>query len=141
MKTTYLLLILMTLFACKQKDDSEGETLNGNWKLIKYHNLTAGTSETEPSDISQSVVISFSDKDNIGKITGHTVENIVYGDYEILKGNKMRTISFGGTKMMEPNWGSSFWHAMNTATSYKRDSTRLFIYFNSDNEKMEFEIQ
>ena len=139
MKMNIILILAMTLFACN-KDDST-TTLNGKWKLVKYHNLTVGTSESEPTNISRSIIIDFSDNGSKGKMDGHTVTNSVGGDYELLKDNRMKTLSFGGTKVGEPNWGSKFWDAIHSASSYERQSNKLFIYFNADTEKMEFEKQ
>jgi hypothetical protein len=129
----------MILLSCN-KDDRTG-TLNGKWKLIKYYNLTIGTSESEPTNISRSIIIDFSDNGSKGKMDGHTVTNSVSGEYELLIDNKMKTLSFGGTKVGEPNWGNKFWNAIHTASSYDLQSNKLHIYFNSDIEKMEFEKQ
>jgi hypothetical protein len=139
MKITYFLIFAMTLLACN-KDDSTA-TLNGKWKLIKYYNLTVGTSEFEPIDISRSIVIDFSDNGSKGKMDGYTVTNSVSGEYELLIDNKMKTLSFGGTKVGEPNWGNKFWSAIHSASSYERKSNKLHIYFNFDAEEMEFERQ
>lgn len=139
-KMNYLLIFLMTFFACK-KDDTTTLTLNGKWKLVKYQNLTTGTSESEPTNISRSIIIEFSDNGSKGKMSGQTVSNSVSGEYELLKDNKMKTLSFGGTKVGEPDWGDKFWDAIHAATSYERQSDKLFIHFNADTEKMEFEKQ
>ncbi len=139
MKIIYILIFAMTLLACN-KDNNNG-TLNGKWKLINYHNLTVGTSESEPANISRSIIINFSDNGSNGKMEGHTVTNSVGGAYELLSDNKMKTLSFGGTKVGEPNWGSKFWNAIHSANSYERQSNKLYIFFNSDAEKMEFKKQ
>jgi len=138
MKTIFILLFTMTLFACnKEKSNS----LNGKWKLINYHNITAETSESEPANISRSVILDFSDNRKKGKMEGHTVTNTVSGEYELFKGNKMKTHRFGGTKVGEPHWGGKFWKAIYSTSSFERKSNKLFIYFNEDTEKMEFEKQ
>jgi hypothetical protein len=139
-KINYLLLLLLTLAACK-KDNTTTDTLNGKWKLVKYHNLTTGTSESEPSSISRSIIIEFSDNRIKGNMNGHTVTNTVGGEYELLQDNKMKTLSFGGTKVGEPNWGDKFWDAIHAASSYRRQSDKLFIHFNAETEKMEFKKQ
>ena len=64
--------------------------------------------------------------------------NSVSGEYELLQDNKMKTLSFGGTKIGEPNWGAKFWDAIHAASSYERQSDKLYIHFNADTEKMEF---
>ena len=141
-KINHILLLLFTLAACN-KDNTTPTTssLNRNWKLIKYYNLTHGTSESEPSNISRSIIIEFSDNGINGNLNGHTVTNTVSGEYELLQDNKMKTLSFGGTKIGEPNWGDKFWDAIHAASSYERQSDKLYIYFNADAEKMELKKQ
>ena len=138
-KTTYILILLLTLAACKKDNTTTTtDTLNGKWKLVKYHNLTNGTIESEPSNISRSIIIEFSDDGINGNMNGQTVTNSVGGEYELLQDNKMKTLSFGGTKIGEPNWGNKFWEAIHAASSFERQNNRLYIQFNVDSEKMEF---
>lgn len=128
-----------SLSACrKENNTTNNTTLTGKWKLIKYHNLTAGTSEPEPANISRSIIIDFSDDGVKGKMNGYTVMNSVSGEYELLQTNKIKTVSFGGTKVLEPAWGNKFWDAIRTASSYERQGNQLFIFFNADSEKMDF---
>jgi len=138
-KINYILIILLTLVACnKDNTTTTTETLSGKWKLVKYHDLITGTSESEPSNISRSIIIQFTDNTIKGNMNGHTVTNTVGGEYELFQDNRMKTLSFGGTKIGEPNWGDKFWDAINAASSYERQSDKLYIYFNADTEKMEF---
>ena len=141
-KIIYVLILLLTLSACNKNNiTTTTGTLNGKWKLVKYYNLTIGTTESEPANISRSIIIEFSDNGINGNMDGHTVTNSVGGEYELLPGNKMKTLSFGGTKVAEPNWGYKFWDAIHAASSYVRERDELYIHFNADNEKMEFEKQ
>jgi hypothetical protein len=142
MKLLSILSIILTFiilvasgFVCYKTNNN---TLTGKWRLIKYYNLTAGTSETEPANIPRSIIIEFSDNGGEGKMNGHTVTNSVSGAYELLKNNKMKTISFGGTKVAELGWGSKFWNAIHSASSFERHGNKLFIFFDNDREKMEF---
>ena len=113
MKAIYILISVMLLFSCAKVDNPAITTvatsnqddgvsigaLTGKWKLTEYHNLTLGSTESEPSDIKRSIVIDFLDNGNQGKMSGYTVANGVGGDYELLKDNKMKTLSFGGSKV------------------------------------------
>ncbi len=128
--------LTVSLSACHKHNNA---TLTGRWRLTKYYNLTAGTSEPEPANIPRSIIIDFSDDGSKGKMNGHTVTNTVLGDYELLKGNKIKILSFGGTEVGEPAWGNKFWGAIHSASSYERQGNKLFIFFNSGSEKMEFE--
>ena len=141
-KINYILLLLFTLVACN-KDNTTPTTssLNRNWKLIKYYNLTHGTSESEPVNISRSIIIEISDNGIMGNMNGHTVTNTVGRAYELLQYNKMKILHFGGTKIGEPNWGCKFWGAIHAASTYEIQRDKLYIYFNADAEKMEFKQQ
>lgn len=135
MNNILILFFVMTSFVCNKDNNA---TLTGKWRLIKYYNLTAGTSEPEPANIPRSIIIEFSDNGHKGKMNGHIVTNTVTGDYELQKNNKIKTLSFGGTKVGEPGWGNKFWNAIHTASSYELHDNKLFIFFNADSEKMEF---
>ena len=137
-----ILILLFTLAACKKDNATTTTTsLNGKWKLVKYHNLVNGISESEPSSISRSIIIEFSDNEINGKMNGQTVTNSIFGKYELLQENKMKILSFGGTKIGEPNWGNKFWEAIHKASSFERQNNKLYIRFNVDSEKMEFRKQ
>ena len=141
-KINRILILLFTLTACnKDNTTATTNTLNGTWKLVKYHHLTTGISESEPSNISRSIIIEFSDNRIRGNMNGHTVTNTVGGEYELLQDNKMKTLSFGGTKIGEPDWGDKFWDAIQAASSYERQSDKLYIHYNADTDKMEFRKQ
>ena len=139
-KIFYILLLLLPLASCNN-DAPSTDTLNGKWKLVKYHNLTNGTSESEPSNIVRSIIIEFNDNGINGTMNGQTVTNSVGGAYELLQDNKMKTLSFGGTKVGEPDWGYKFWDAIHAANSFEKKNNKLFIHFNVDTEKMEFKKQ
>jgi hypothetical protein len=128
-----------TTFICDKGDSATSITLTGQWKLVKYHDLKLGTSESQPSHIKRPVIMNFCDNGKIGNMYGQTVANGVDGEYELSVDAKMKTLIFYGTKVWEPNWGSKLWDAMNAANAYERQGRKLFIFFNSGAEKMEFE--
>lgn len=135
MNKVFISFFIMTSFVCN-KDNTA--TLTGKWRLIKYHNLTARTIESEPANINRSIIIEFSDNGYKGKMNGHTVSNRVSGEYELFKKNKMKILSLIVTEVGEPYWGNKFGEAMQTVSSYKRYDKKLFIFFSGDREKMEF---
>ena len=65
MKIIYLLIVVLITTSCN-KDDLTA-TLNGKWKVTKYHHLRLGTSESEPPGIASSIVLDFSDNAGKGK--------------------------------------------------------------------------
>lgn len=64
----------------------------------------------------------------MGKMNGHTVTNSVSGAYELLKNNKMKTLSFGGTKVGEPGWGNKFWECYSYGKCI-RAARQQIVYF------------
>jgi hypothetical protein len=84
MNNIFFLLFAITSFVCNKNHDT---TLTGKWRLIKYHNLTKGTSESEPANIPRSVIIEFSDNGQNGKMNGHTVTNTVYKQFILSSDN------------------------------------------------------
>lgn len=126
-----ILLLLISNCALGQKEKiflfikESNAALTGKWRLIKYYNLNDGTSESEPATITRSIIIEFSDTGHTGKMNGHTVTNSVSGAYELLKNNKMKTLSFGeqklGNQVGEINFGMLFIqlvHTSGTTTHY-----------------------
>lgn len=138
-KLFYTLIVVVGIMSCRRDNISGPDnTLNGEWKLVKYKSSSSGASEIEPVDIARSIIIRFSDNTIKGAMNGQTVTNAVSGEYELGGQGKMKTLSFGGTKVGEPNWGERFWDAIHAASSYQRKHDKLYIYFNADAEIMEF---
>jgi len=79
-------------------------------------------------------VLTFTDDGKAGTIEGHTVTNAVFGSYELGPHRTVKILSFGGTKVGEPQWGARVWTGLNTATSYKNAQQTMSIFFNEDNE-------
>lgn len=135
-----IVMLLVTMAACKKDNPATpANTIDGTWKLTKYFDITNGTVQAEPSTISRSIIMTFSSNGNTVSVSGQTVMNTVYGAYELSDNNKMATVGFGGSKVAEPDWGFRFWDAMNATSSYKIEKGKLYIYFNADSHKMEFE--
>jgi len=134
--TFFIGIFLLVALSCKK--DNNFNTLSGNWQLVSYEDVQTGTIDYEPQNINRSIIIEFSDNGKKGTLSGHTVTNIVSGEYELKEKNKIEVLSFGGTKVGEPAWGSKFWDAMYNASSYERTSEKMSILFNFDTEKMTF---
>jgi len=133
---TFFGLYLLLSLSCSK--DNNLSSLSGNWKLISYEDIQSGTIDYEPQNINRSIIVEFSDNGKTGTLSGHTVTNTVSGEYKLKEKNKIEVLSFGGTKVGEPEWGSKFWDAMHNASSYGRTSEKMYIYFNNDTEKMTF---
>ena len=136
-----ILLLTVFLFSFLTGDNILG--LNGKWKLVKFHNLKQGTFEIQPTDpdYPRPIIIQLTDNGKEGKMGGQTSTNSIYADYELYGVNKMTTLSFGDTRVVNSKWSDRFESSFRSASSYERQADKLFIYYNSDNEKMEFDKQ
>jgi hypothetical protein len=136
-----VLLLTVSLFSFLTGDNTIG--LNGKWKLLKFHNLKQGTFEIQPTDPDdpRPIFIQLTDNGKEGIMGGQTSSNSIYAEYELFGVNKMTTSNIGGTRAMDSKWTYKFENSFRSASSYERQADKLFIYYNSDNEKMEFDKQ
>ncbi len=71
------------------------------------------------------MLFEFKDDGETGRITGQTIVNIVFGDYELFENKKMSFSGFGGTKIYETGWGSQFSGNIRSTSSYRYASDTL----------------
>ena len=139
-------LILLTAFQCEQKGIVYPEsactattTLQGTWRLEAFQTLVTGALDPDPAPQERGVVFTFSEENKSGKITGHTGTNTIFGSYQRGDSCRLESVSFGGTKVGEPNpWSAKVWTAMNSAEVFGQANNQLFIYFNNRSERMIF---
>lgn len=111
-------------------------SINGTWKVVNYKDLdnnktfTRSSPESELAAHSNDIVITLKKEGNTLHLKGCTVANEVFGTFVFKAADGLHCISFGGTKVGEPNWGSWFWDAMNSAQSYQLEGDILTVYYN-----------
>ena len=81
----YIFFIICNDFICLQQKPRYN--LTGKWRLIKYHNLTNGTIDSESANITRAIIIEFSDNGQGGKMNGHTVTNSLYKQFILSSDN------------------------------------------------------
>lgn len=137
------ILFLLTLFsalliqACKKGQSLSPQTLAGTWKVVSYQDTATHAVYFKSSpeggitgSFNQDIVITFAQNKDTLSLQGHTVTNEVWGSFLLNNGSGLKSILFAGTKVYEPNWGSWFWTAMRSITSYHLNGNTLTINYN-----------
>ncbi|TDB69179.1 META domain-containing protein [Arundinibacter roseus] len=139
--------LLLFSFQCEQKECCgpppascfPGASLSGTWRLEAYQNLSTNQKESNPDADGRGVQLTFAEEGRTGTITGHTAANTVFGSYTKTDSCALTNVTFGGTKVGEPNpWSANVWSAMHGATAFEVGGNELFIYFNGKTERMIF---
>lgn len=144
----YLFLSIMSLAfsvtGCRRDHSLDIKSLNSTWKVVSYQNLISHSVTTKASlesgmsghDLKdKDIIVSLKIQDDILQLQGHTVYNTVSGKFQLGKDESLHCLSFGGTKIAEPNWESWFWDAMNSADAFQLKGDTLTIdYHFQDNQ-------
>lgn len=118
---------------------SEVTSLTGMWQLQGFRNLTTWTVDSLPlNEDNRTVEFTFKDDESTGTITGHTFVNTVSGAYEMLDYCRFKVISFGGTKVGEPEPSGKAWLNSETIYHYERIGNTLTITPHMGKEAMIF---
>jgi hypothetical protein len=148
MKKAFLFLILaafgLSASQCERKDCcilppcSDTPTLTGVWVLEGYQHLSTGVPDNITPDADKNVVFNFRDDEMKGTIEGNTFVNTIQGTYELQGDCRIKVITFGGTKVGEPEWSAKAWLASETIYPYEKTGNTLKIYINQGTEVMIF---
>ena len=146
MPRTFLTALLIILQGCLFQSGLNNEeslnTLTGTWKFTEYWDFSESHYPKvmkEPNDIDRSIILTFADSGDTGTIEGQTVTNLISGKYELFENQEMKVLSFGGTKVAEPEWGSKFWDAIQKAIKYHATESELKIWYTDKYRYMRFE--
>lgn len=141
-------LLASTAFECGGGKDccvfppcSEIASLHGTWRLDHFQNTATGAVDKDPEISGKSVVFSFSDDQKSGTITGHTFVNTINGSYTLGANCTFKIISFGGTKVGEPEWSRKAWLPSDSTGgkgSYQVTSDKLILKFDKNPEQLVF---
>jgi hypothetical protein len=140
-----MIFLSLSAFECDRGKDccvppvcSEKSTLSGTWRLEAYENQTTGIAENDPQPESKGVVFTFADDEKQGTIEGHTFANTINGTYTLDNHCAFKLVSFGGTKVGEPEWSSKAWLPSGKSGYYQIVGSKLVIYFNGSEERLRF---
>lgn len=141
-------LFTLTAFQCENGKDccalppcSEIASLTGTWRLDYIQNTATGAMDADPKISDKSVVFSFSDDQKNGTISGHTFVNTISGAYTLGANCTFKIISFGGSKVGEPEWSRKAWLPSDSTGgkgSYHVQSDKLILKFDQNPEQLVF---
>ena len=113
------------------QDDSSIKNIDGKWKVISYENYEKA-SITVKTDVDSwngmDVILAFA----TDSLYGYCTSNTIFGKYN-LAGRYFSIISYGGTKIGQPEWGNLFSDAIYQLRSFKINKNQLRFYY--DNEE------
>ena len=132
------MICFLSFLSCQKED---WETIRGTWKLIRHHNLKNGDSNTKPQDLDSDVIITFEDFQRVGRISGRTIKNSLFGDYILFPNQKIEVTKLITSLAYEPEWGQLPGQGLTNALSYTLDRNTLFIHYNDEREALEFKKQ
>jgi hypothetical protein len=114
------------------EDDGSILNINGKWKVVSYEDFEKA-SVTLKTDVDSwngmDVILTFANDSLYGTCTS----NIMTGKYS-LAGRYIDIISYGGTKIAQPEWGNMFTKIIYKLRSFEINKHQLRFYFD-DSEK------
>jgi len=143
----FVVFCALTAFECGNGKDccsmppcSEIASLKGTWRLDYFQNTATGAVDRDPEISGKSVVFTFSDDQKSGTIAGHTFVNTVSGAYTLGPDCTFKIISFGGSKVGEPEWSRKAWLPSDSTGkgNYHVQSEKLVLRFDQNPEQLVF---
>ena len=140
------IVLLITMFvntSCSKDNVTAINDLTGNWKVVYFLNnetkITKTDENTWPETNNGDITANFTEtgSDGIGTISGITVSNTYNGQYIILSDTEITIGPITTTEINEPEWTDLF--LIGSAQKYEIKNSRLFIYYNDDNNVIVFE--
>jgi hypothetical protein len=114
------------------QDDSGITNINGKWKVISYEDFEKGTI-TVKTDVDSwnglDVILTFADD----SIWGYCTTNSMTGKYS-LSGRNIHIITYGGTKIAQPEWGNMFSKIVYDLESFEVNEHQLRLFYD-DSQK------
>ncbi|NHF58645.1 hypothetical protein FK220_004800 [Flavobacteriaceae bacterium TP-CH-4] len=141
-----LLLSAITLIAfgnCSKDDNDISYDLTGSWKVIYYIDGDRKISKTDENtwpDINNGdITANFTEPNDRGEgaISGIRVTNQYQGSYTIGENGKISIGPISTTFINEPEWTDLF--RISGATNYEIKNSRLFIYYNDQENVIVFD--
>lgn len=131
-----LLLFSFVIISCSEPDPAF--SLNGTWYYAFHENTETGEIESEPEYVARSIIITFDDNGKKGDFYGQTVTNAIQGKYKLDTDGSISFEEITGGLRGEPDWGETFWGALNTAKSYSKETERIEISYDEGKKKLIF---
>lgn len=137
MKNYMIIFVTLIVMGCADDATNNIEPLgiSGTWKVISYEDILTGMLTTKTVENSQGmdVTIVLNDTSNPKGISGYVTTNQIFGSFSYDNEGNIQ-ISYGSTRIAQPEWGDKFNLAMSGDNlKYKLSGTELIIV-NSENQ-------
>lgn len=138
MKTISVIIgVLLVIFGCEKdqvnknfEDEPSITEISGMWRVVSYEDFVNNTI-TEKSDVDSwnglNVTLTFT----IDSLYGTNTTNVVNGNFAVT-GRNIHIISYGGTKMGQPEWGDMFSDVIYTFEFFKINNSQLRFFYNDN---------
>lgn len=102
----YIVVLLVLLAGCRKDTDPAipQNSMEGEWKLIMVIDKSTGSQFFKLPGTSGDVIIRFTSN----SFSGHTIMNIIGGDFSFQNNRDITFNFFSMSKVMEDEWGSMF---------------------------------
>ena len=118
------------------QDDESIPNINGKWKVISYEDFEKA-SITVKNDVDSwngmDVILTFA----TDSLYGYCTTNSMTGRYS-LSGRNIHIISYGGTKVGQPEWGNMFLKAIYDVESFEVNKYQLRFYYDDSEKSVTF---
>jgi hypothetical protein len=115
-------------------DDTSIPNINGKWKVVSYEDFEKN-SITVKNDVDSwngmDVILTFAND----SLWGYCTTNAMTGRYS-LAGREIHIISYGGTKIGQPEWGNMFTKVIYEVESYAINDHKLRLYYDDANKSV-----
>jgi len=129
MKRLFPVMIIMILSLNCERDQPI-ENIYGTWVVVSYEDYV-NNSVIEKNDVDSwngmDIILKFMSD----SLCGRNTTNSVFAHYT-LSDSTIHVISYGGTKMGQPEWGNMFSDVVYGLETYKINENRLSFYYNNN---------
>lgn len=133
---TFVFIVFIGLFAftCENEKSSDRQSISGSWKVFKQNISGELESIIAPLNNALYTDISIVTPDTTkGSISGNTFFNYIWAQFEIKDEEQISFENYGGSRIMEDDWGWSFRENLLSTIKFKMSNDKLF-FINSQNE-------
>jgi hypothetical protein len=116
------------------RDDPSIQNIDGKWKVVSYEDFEK-TSITVKNDVDSwngmDVIMTFAGD----SLWGYCTTNAMTGKYSI-SGRNIHIISYGGTKIGQPEWGNMFLKVIYDIESFAINEHQLRFYYDNSEKSV-----
>ena len=113
---------------CENEEFSLKQSINGSWKVSKQ--IISGELESiviHPENANYTDILIVIPDTLKGYINGNTFRNSIWVDFEIKEKQQIKFKNYGGTRIVEDDWGASFRENLLNSVRFSLSNDELFF--------------